>query len=329
MKKMLRVFAVSCFCMMMAPAVLFSQNNSWETLYGQAGRMLDSGKYRDGISVARKALRAAETTFGSKHEAVALSLNLLAYYYVLQGDFWKAESLVDQALAIKRDEPSILMNQAIVYAEEGKFQQAETAAHRAIDLSENRFGEQDGRVAESLSTLAEVYRIEGKLDSAEPIYQRALALWRRTLSEDHPNIIRTLGNLGSVYAGLGDELEAERLLKQVLSAQESTLSSDHPQLALSLRELGKFYMGQGDFDQAETLLNRALDIQEKSLGRDHAETAGTVARFAQLYQLEGKLDEAESFYRRALKIYEKIYGPQNIYFLALKSNMELLSEARK
>ena len=308
---------------------VLSQDIPWESLYAQAGQLINEGKFEDGTRIARKALKAAELTTDQKDLKVALSLKVLIHYFMLQGKFKEAEPFVQQAAGIAQDDANMLNNLAMIYTEAGNFPEAEKISERAVHLAEMKFGSNSSEMTESLSTLAGVYRTEGKYEQALPLYERVLDLWKTELGEKHPNTVFTMGNLGSVYGALGEYDRADLLLEKVLSIHKSTLPKDHPTFALSLRELGKLRIREGRFVAAESYLKEALKIQEKSLGKSHPEVGATLARFGLLYRLQKDFKQAESFYKRSHKIFEKVYGADNPYTQDIEKELQVLGEQRE
>jgi tetratricopeptide (TPR) repeat protein len=59
----------------------------------EADTLAKVGKYERGIVVAQQALELAERERGPEHPEVARSLNQLAWFYSMQGNYAKAEPL--------------------------------------------------------------------------------------------------------------------------------------------------------------------------------------------------------------------------------------------
>jgi hypothetical protein len=65
----------------------------WRRLMEEADTLAKVGKYERGIVVAQQALELAERERGPEHPEVARSLNQLAWFYSMQGNYAKAEPL--------------------------------------------------------------------------------------------------------------------------------------------------------------------------------------------------------------------------------------------
>ncbi|MEE8201719.1 MAG: tetratricopeptide repeat protein, partial [Candidatus Acidoferrales bacterium] len=92
-----------------------AQQQRWEALITRAAELNRQEKYTEAIPIAEAAVRVAETTFGSNHPNVAISLNNLAELYREQGMYAEAEPLYLRAISIDEkalglDHPSLAIN---------------------------------------------------------------------------------------------------------------------------------------------------------------------------------------------------------------------------
>ena len=246
----------------------------WDILYEEADQLWEQGDYRRGISVARKALEVAETSFGKDDINTNASVNLLGLLYDAQGDYAAAEPLYKRALAI----------------------------------NEKTLGAQHPRTATSLNNLANLYYLQGDYAAVEPLYKRALAINEKTLGAQHPNTVTSLNSLAGLYGAQGDYAVAEPLYKRALAIREKILGTQHPDTATSLNDLAVLYDSQGDYAAAESLFKRALAIREKILGTQHPDTALSLNNLANLYYLQSDYAAAEPLYKRALAIRKETLG---------------------
>ena len=81
-----------------------------------------------------------------------------------------------------------LNNLAALYADQGRYADAEPLYKRALAIREKALGPDHPDVATSLNNLAELYRDQGRYADAEPLYKRALAIYEKALGPDHPNV---------------------------------------------------------------------------------------------------------------------------------------------
>ncbi|HSE58604.1 MAG TPA: tetratricopeptide repeat protein, partial [Nitrospiraceae bacterium] len=117
--------------------------------------------------------------------------------------------------------------------EQRNYAEAERQFRAAVEKAE-AFGQEDRRVAVSLSQLADVYAAQRRYVEAEPVYGRALAIYQVVHGEDHPDVAAMLNNLGVVHRLHGQFSEAEPLLKRALAIKEKVHGPDHVEVAVTL-----------------------------------------------------------------------------------------------
>ena len=288
----------------------------WDILYEEIEKLREQGNYRRGISVARKALEVAETSFGKDDKNTGISIRLLGLLYKAQGDYAAAEPLFNRALAIheKRlgiqhpDTATSLNNLAELYRARGDYAAAEPLYKRALAIREKILGAQHPSTATSLNNLAVLYYLQRDYIAAESLYKRALAIREKILGAQHLDTAASLNNLAFLYYSQGDYAAAEPLHKRAFAIHEKTLGAQHPDTAASLNNLALLYYSQGDYAAAEPLHKRALTIKEKILGAQHPSTATSLNNLARLYYSQGDYAAAEPLFKRALAIFRETLG---------------------
>ncbi len=134
-------------------------------------------------------------------------------------------------------------NLAFIYNKLGRYDEAITAAGRALELNPLSY-----RAANNLGVA---YYRKGMFDEARRYYQTALEL--------NPRYADAVNNLGLVYSATGDYQQAIRLFKQTLD-----MEPDH---VVAYNNLGNLYRDQGQLDEAIAQFTKA-----KQLRPDLAET---------------------------------------------------------
>ncbi len=121
----------------------------------------------------------------------------------------------------------------MVYAEQGRYAEAEPLYQRALHISE-RLGPENPDVIMTLHNLAELYRIQGKDAEAEPLFRRVLQMREQQLGPDHPYVSYPLIGLADLYREQGRYEEAEPLYLRALCIREQSLGSEHPEVTYVL-----------------------------------------------------------------------------------------------
>ena len=280
----------------------------------------ESGKFAEGIALARPAASAARSIGYRPLEAEAL---------LVEGELEQRSG--DRAAA------EATLMQAIYAAEAGKHDLVAASAWTTLVFL---VGYEDARYARGIElarhATAAIERlggngpIEGNLEKAlgaidadqghdqEAIrhFERAVSLFERALGPDHPSVITAVDNLGMALAAQGQRDRALELHRRALAARERTLGGQHPAIARSLENLGNDLEARGDSRQAEELHRRALAILERTVGPEDPEVATVLTDLGNSLRSQGRLAEALEIHQRGLALGEKVFGPENPTFAA-------------
>ena len=250
-------------------------------------------------------------------DALASSMEMLAWAHLQQSEFTKADSLLDEALVLldtnERDNglalARVLQRRAQSHQMQGRFEPAETLHLRSLDLLETEVGPDDLLVARQSNGLATTYAQHGKLAEAQRYYERAVDIFERVLGADHPSVAAPLGNLGIVYVKQGRMADAEHTYERALAIREAALGPDHADVGGMLNNLAMLYRRGGRLDDADARYQRALAIAERVYGSGNPRTAIPMFGLAILRSLQGETDEAWRLHQQVLEIRERALGP--------------------
>ncbi len=205
--------------------------------------------------------------------STAAVLDNLASLYRVKGDYVRAESLYQRALAIREktlgaerlETASSLANLANLYLVKGDYERAELLLQRVLAIHEKTPSAGPRLTAISLSDLAVLYFFKGDYERAEPFLQRALAIQKKVMGTEHLDTASSLTRLAVLYFFKGDYGRAGSLFQQALTIQEKVKGTEHPDLAMSLFNIAAVHWANGQYLRAEPLLQRAAKIQENNL----------------------------------------------------------------
>ncbi len=248
----------------------------------------------------------------------AAFMETMGRVFTVLGDFERAEPLLDRAVDIRTefaedDEIALadsLHHQANVLDQTGRYDEAEVAIRRAVEIRERKLGD-DPSVASCLNVLGNVLWHQGRLDEAEVVHRKALAIREQALPADDPKIAQSLHNLGALRYFAADYVEAERLYRRSIEIEEAAFGRDNHNLATSLHTLAIVYQDQDRFEEALDLERQSLAIREKVLGPDHPHVALSLTTLGNIYRATGRAEEAETLIRRAIVISDASYGPDH------------------
>ena len=236
--------------------------------------------------------------------------------YRVQGDYAKAEALLQRALAIreasseknKANVAKIFNSQAEMYRAQGQYAKAVALYLKAIAIVEQSVGANDPFLGLPLHNLAELYRNQGSYAKAEALYLRVLALWAASLGPNHPYVAALFNNRAVLYRTQGQYAIAEELYQRSLAVYEKTFGPEHPMFARNLNNLADIGVVQGQFGKAEALYQRSLVITEKVFGPEHQDVATALSNLGIFYIAQGQYSKAAPLFQRALAIREKAFG---------------------
>ncbi|KAJ6073234.1 hypothetical protein N7467_011319 [Penicillium canescens] len=199
----------------------------------------------------------------------------------------------------------------LLYADQGRLQEAQEMYERALKGKEKTRGLKHMSTLDTVNNLGLLYADQGRLQKAEEMYKRALEGKEKAWGPWHPSTLDTVNNLGIIYADQDRLQEAEAMYERALKGYEKLWGRGHSSTLDTLNNLGNLYKNQGRLQKAEEMYERALKGKEKAKawGRWHPSTLDTVNNLGLLYADQGRLQKAEEMYKRALEGKEKAWGP--------------------
>ncbi len=147
---------------------------------------------------------------------------------------------------------------------QGRYQEAISAAKRALAILEKAPGAEPKHFAYVSDNLGVVYYSLGEYTKAELLYKRALAIREKIPGPEHSDVSVSLNNLAALYTDLGDYAKAEPLYKRALAIREKSPGPEQKHLTASLNNLAALYHALGEYTKAEPLYKRALAISSKT-----------------------------------------------------------------
>ncbi|MCG8403684.1 MAG: serine/threonine-protein kinase [Phycisphaerales bacterium] len=207
------------------------------------------------------------------------SINLAAllknrgYYKKAAPEYRKALDILRGLDGEQLQLASCLNNWALMLCETGDFDQAETMLHEALAIRRATYGGKHPDVATTTHNLGFVLSRKRKYAEAESFYRKALSARRDLLPENHPYLAYTLNNLAELFVLQHDYEKAERHCLEGLDIRKKSLPEGHPGIASSFLVLGRVRLGQGDHEAAEALLRKALAVYRKRHRVGHPRTA--------------------------------------------------------
>ena len=279
------------------------------------------GLYPEADSLFARAVDVARVAYGSSHSEFADRLTDRGTSLRELGQLARAESVLQQALAIRSRSGDQVARAATMgelagtLTRAGKPERAESLYRAVLTIDRSRLGADDPELATDLTNLGVLLgEYAGKHGEADSLYREALTIRRRSLDDGHPLVIDVLGNLADNLSNMGRYAEAESLYRVVLAARQRLYpDGNHPDIAYSMHALANMFEATGRWAEAESLDVEALALRRRLLGPDHPMTMATLNNLAIVRYRMGRLDSAEEAFREAVRLWRASLGLTHTY----------------
>lgn len=154
---------------------------------------------------------------------------------------------------------SSLINIGMAYNDLDKYENAEQAMTRALDLCDEVYGKESRMEALIQMNLAIIQRDNGDYQTAINSFITAENLYKKTLGKDQIEYSTALFNKGVTYLLMNSD-KAENALLSSLQLRKKLVGESHPKYAESANYLGVYYWKNNDLKKArkyfqETFVN--------------------------------------------------------------------------
>jgi serine/threonine-protein kinase len=220
---------------------------------------------------------------------------------------------VQEAKTLDNDpkvQAELYQNLGGIYQKLGKFDQADSLLHSALDQRRLLFGTDSPEVAESLTALGLLRSEQAHLDEAEQLVQRGLDMTKRHLPPNHPAVARATLAFGKVLAQRGSYDQAIHALDEAVRIQ-SAPGMAPADLVASLSALADAHYSAGHYEICKSLYARILEMHRQIYGAQHPLIADDLGSLAAVQRDLGYYSEAERLDRQALDIARSYYGDKH------------------
>ena len=270
--------------------------------------------YKAAEPLFRRALALRRNTLRASDPLIAQSLTTLGECLYLQQQDLEAESLLREALRIRRSSPpdnadDVRNYLALLLKRKGEFNEAVELLSEAVAISLRVGGTDSPSYGQSLHNWASALIDVGDLGQAETRLRELLDVRRRVLGRTHPAITYTLNNLGFVLLEEGKPSAAEPYLKENLQLRLQVYGRENPGVISGWNNWARFLHATGQFEEARKSYQRALDIALKE-GPETWTVAQIKANLGRLAFDQKDHKQAEDLEEEALSVRRKLGGPE-------------------
>jgi tetratricopeptide (TPR) repeat protein len=271
-------------------------------------------RFAEAVTVFRVAAALRGQAVPRDPVAIARNMYLLAAVYEEMGQAAEADGAYKEAVAAAENlrGPAVsvlvqmLIGQANFYRNQRRYDDAWSAAQRALTVREAVPGD-DAQIVDAIhAQLGAIALFRGEMATAEIQYRLALEGYDRAPIEANRAMAAAAAyELARFPMGKSKYAEAEALLQRSIALREKTVPLDEFALAQALQRLGTVYQMQYRFALAEPLFRRGLEIVRRMKGPEQPEVATSFFLMGSLLFAAGRYSDAEGPFLSALTIRSK------------------------
>ncbi|HMJ71237.1 MAG TPA: CHAT domain-containing tetratricopeptide repeat protein [Cyclobacteriaceae bacterium] len=258
------------------------------------------GKFNSASQFTQQALEMREESLGQGSFGYAASVNNravlyqdLAFYNEAEKDFEAAKATVKNLLGETQELSIVLNNEAILYAEMGRNEEAIGNLQQATAILDKAQKKSVNNQVGIQSNLAHLYQRTNKLPEAEAIYLKL----EKDLGSGNPYYAGVLNNLALLYVQMNKPEKVEDYLKRAAAVYKTKFGEESPSYAKVIGDQGWYYRTKERYTEAEPLLQRSMEIREKTLGTDHPDYVKSREELAILYWKSKQWEKAYNHYK--------------------------------
>jgi serine/threonine-protein kinase len=249
-------------------------------------------------------------------EVQARLLEIMGSSYNVIGDFPRAGTLLERALAIREDvlphDPaaiaSTLSNLGENQRTSRELEAAEQTHLRALALLEEAFGEKHERIAYLKGRIGDVLRMQHREPEALVYLEDAVDMKKALGQADDADAIDIYSNLALVLDGLGRLNDAEAMNRRAVDASRDLLGSMNPNTVIRIGNLGLIQMRRGNYAEAEGNIDKAYTSVNEIWDNDAYRRIWIAIVKGNVLRDIGKFDAALEAYDEVMEIAFEHYG---------------------
>jgi eukaryotic-like serine/threonine-protein kinase len=201
----------------------------------------------------------------------------------------------------------LYQNLGSIYQKLGKYDQADSLLHSALEQRKSLFGGESPEVAETLVAVGMLRDEQAKFEEAEQFVRQGLDMTKRKLPPNHPAVARATASLGRILEDRGAYDDSIKVLEEAVQL-ESAPGSSTKDLAETLTTLANSHFYAGHYDVSDSLNRRVLAMDRQLYGARHPHIADDLINLGAIQYEQGHFAEAERFDHEALDITRSFYG---------------------
>ena len=190
----------------------------------------------------------------------------------------------------------------------GRYTAGERIARKAVGVAKAASPVDNGKVAASLTNLAELLRMQRRYKEASQALAEARQLANEAYGAGDPAVAAIVNAQAALARSRGFFKEAERLYRECLAIDEAALGPRDPNVARDLNNLASLLIAARRYREAQPLVERAALVVETALGGEHPYLAMSLRNLAATRYALGNHAEALAAQTRAVTILRQSLG---------------------
>ena len=283
-----------------------------KSLKNLANVLAYQGNYTKARAYLDRALLITKSTLGANDIAVASLLIELGRLLIDQGYYSIADQNLSKALSIARLHKGITIYEvavedirALLYFEQGSFENAEQSLQKVIHFRMKQLGVKHPLLVDLYLRQANIHISQRRYRDAELLIEKALTVSNSALGNKHILIARALYLESKLFERLSRFKEGEKAINDALKLQQKFYGTYHPEVANSLNAIGTILQGQALYRQAAIAFKKSHEIQETVFGYDHPIAAKELNSLALNMIMDGEYEEGVLYLKKGLSIQHK------------------------
>ncbi|MCK4700800.1 MAG: tetratricopeptide repeat protein, partial [Bacteroidales bacterium] len=203
-------------------------------------------------------------------------------------------------------------NLALCYYYSGDFFTADTYMNNALHIKEKLLEKQDPSLSSTLINLGSFSGKSGNLDKGLEYLFRAEEIFLTRYGSDHPSLSIVYDNVAGIYSGKGDNQKALLYRKKSIRLIENDKEVEYKSLSTLYNNLASTYINLENYPEAIIWLEKALTICKENNIEDVSTIYHNVATS---YDKLSKSDLAEKYYLLAISNTIDQYGINHFYLI--------------
>jgi CHAT domain-containing protein len=291
-----------------AASLASAQEARWAQLSQQADQLDKQRQFDQAITVQLEAAKVAAATFGPSDRRVGLALDRLGRLYKDIDMYADADNAFHRALdnfkaapqsvQQNKDVSAVLLHLADLYADHGRWGEAEHDFRDALTAAVQAYGQDDPHVAEVLCDGASLLHQEGKFPGAASVLKGAIAIYTHAGPAYTSQLAATWNQVGELVSDAGAQKEAEAYFKNAIDLSEKSDGPNSPNLANYLGNLANVYKNEQRYQEGEPLYLRSIDILNRTYGIDNPILDENDINVALFYYAWDRPDRAQPWFDR-------------------------------